>query len=427
MGATDVAVIGGGLSGLVAAARAADSGAKVTLLERSGVLGGRATSQVEHGSTLNQGPHALYVGGTAARTLRELGVSWTGAAPHSPYFFAESEGALHPMPTSTLGLLKTNLLGFADKIALARALSGMTDDHALDDVPASEWISRLVSGRARNFLSALVRVSTYAADLEQLSAGAAMRQLRLAGNKGVMYVDGGWQHLVDELATHTRARGVSIVLGCAARHLSREHGMWKVTAEGTEPLFAHAVVLAVAPRVAHAIVPESEHLLRVANECVPIHAACLDVTLAKLPNPRHHFTLGMDSADYLSLHSAFARVGADGAAVFHVARYLRGDEGRGDDAARVKMELCALLERAQPGWQEHALYTRFLPRMVVSNALPLAKSWGKRAPSAVADASGLFCSGDWAADSGMLADAAVASANVAGVLARGTLAARAVA
>ncbi len=427
MGATDVAVIGGGLSGLVAAARAADAGAKVTLLERAGVLGGRATSQVEHGSTLNQGPHALYVGGAAARTLRELGVSWTGAAPNSPYFFAESEGALHAMPTSTFGLLKTNLLGFADKLLLARALSGMSDDHALDDVPASVWISRLLSGRARNFLSALVRVSTYAADLEQLSAGAAMRQLRLASKKGVIYVDGGWQHLVHELATRTRERGVTIVLGGAARRVSHEAGHWKVETEGAEPLFAHAVVLAVAPRVAHALVPGSDDLLRAANECVPIHAACLDVTLSKLPNPRHHFTLGLDSADYLSLHSAFARIGDPGAAVFHVARYLRGEEGRGDDAARVRGELEALLDRAQPGWQEHVSYTRFLPRMVVSNALPLAKSWGRRAAALVADTPGIFCAGDWVGDSGMLADAAAASANVAGVLARGTLSARAVA
>src|SRR4051812_46268466 len=114
MGGSDVVVIGGGLSGLVAALRAAEVGAKVTLLERAGAPGGRAASLEEGGALLNQGPHALYVGGVAARTLRSLGVTWTGGAPHSPYFFAEAGGVLSRLPTSTLGLLRTNLLGFSD-------------------------------------------------------------------------------------------------------------------------------------------------------------------------------------------------------------------------------------------------------------------------------------------------------------------------
>lgn len=427
MSATDVVVIGGGLAGLVAAARAAEGNAKVTLLERAGALGGRAASQEQAGCMLNQGPHALYVAGAAARTLRELGVTWTGGAPHSPYFFVESEGALHPMPTSTLGLLRTSLLGFTDKLALARALSGMSDDHALDDVAASAWIARVVSGRARHFLSALVRVSTYAADLDLLSAGAAMRQLRLANKKGVLYVDGGWQRLCSGLERRVRERGVTIVTGANVQRLSREADMWKVSADGADDLFAHAAVLAVAPRVAHALVADSDALRRAANECVPIHAACLDVALSQLPNPRHHFTLGLDSADYLSLHSAFAKLGPDGAAVFHVARYLRGDEGKGDDAGRVRRELEALLERAQPGWQQFTTHVRFLPRMVVSNALPLARTWGRRAPVAVADAPQLFCAGDWVGDTGMLADAAASSASTAGMLARAALSTRAVA
>jgi phytoene dehydrogenase-like protein len=427
MDATDVVVIGGGPAGLVASIRAAQGGARVCLLERSSSLGGRAGTQTEQGALLNQGPHALYLGGDAAATFAQLGVSFTGKPPTSPYFFAESGGCLYPMPTTTFGLLRSNLLGFSDKIALARALSGLGSDRALDSTPASTWIDSAVTGRARAFLSALVRVSSYAADLTLLSAGAAVRQLKRVQSKGVTYVDGGWQSLVSELERVAREHRVDLRTDAGVRRLIRQEGAWKVEMDGREPLVAHAVVLAVSPRVAHALLPDSAALAHAAEASVPIHAACLDVVLRRLPNPHHHFTLGFDRADYLSLHSAFARLAPEGAAIFHVARYLRGDEGKADDAARVRGELEGLLSRAQQGWEDNVLYTRFLPRMVVANAMPLATNAGRRAPVQVTDASGVLCCGDWVGDQGMLLDAAVASANTAGALVNRTMSPRAVA
>ena len=63
-------VVGGGPAGLVAAGRLAESGVATTLLEASAKLGGRAASEHRDGFDLNQGPHALYVGGPAMRELR---------------------------------------------------------------------------------------------------------------------------------------------------------------------------------------------------------------------------------------------------------------------------------------------------------------------------------------------------------------------
>ena len=57
----DVAVVGGGLAGLVAAATAAGGGARVVLLEPHG-LGGRAATDEQHGYRFNRGPRALYSG-----------------------------------------------------------------------------------------------------------------------------------------------------------------------------------------------------------------------------------------------------------------------------------------------------------------------------------------------------------------------------
>jgi len=59
----DVAVVGGGVAGLAAAALIGRSGRKVRLFEQSHLLGGRAQTKEKDGFYLNIGPHALYRGG----------------------------------------------------------------------------------------------------------------------------------------------------------------------------------------------------------------------------------------------------------------------------------------------------------------------------------------------------------------------------
>jgi phytoene dehydrogenase-like protein len=62
----------------------------------------------------------------------------------------------------------------------------------------------------------LVRVTTFANDPEHQSAGAALDQLQLAVAAGVLYVDGGWQTIVDGLRSVALAGGVRIISGAHA-------------------------------------------------------------------------------------------------------------------------------------------------------------------------------------------------------------------
>jgi len=61
----DVVVVGGGLSGLGAAAYLARAGLSVRLVERASAVGGRAATARVKGYALNRGPHALYRTGEA--------------------------------------------------------------------------------------------------------------------------------------------------------------------------------------------------------------------------------------------------------------------------------------------------------------------------------------------------------------------------
>lgn len=105
----DVAVVGGGLAGLTAAAFVGRSGARVTLLDGRAV-GGRARSAGREGFTLNEGAHALYTHGAALAALRELGVAVSGAPPRPDTYRLVWDGEVVPMPTGAAALAGSRLL-----------------------------------------------------------------------------------------------------------------------------------------------------------------------------------------------------------------------------------------------------------------------------------------------------------------------------
>jgi phytoene dehydrogenase-like protein len=180
-------------------------------------------------------------------------------------------------------------------------------------------------------------------------------------------------------------------------------------------LAASSVVIAASPSVAASLVQDSERtsLARWADEAIPVRAACFDVALSRLPVPRATFALGIDRPLYLSVHSATARLAPEGGALIQVAKYL--EPNHRDSVETVERELEGLLDLIQPGWRDVIVHRRFLPDMIVMNALPLASFGGTqgRPGPEVPGVQGLFIAGDWVGNEGLLVDAALASAKEA--------------
>lgn len=417
----DVAVVGGGLAGLTAAAHAARSGGSTALFERSAEPGGRAQTRDEHGFQLNLGPHALYNGGVGVPVLRELGVGWEGGSPDAGEAAAYVGERLHTMPIGGRSLLTTDLFGVRDRLEYGRVMAGLSRT-AADDLAATslrDWLStRVRRPRVRAVIDALFRVVTYSNVPARLSAGAALEQWA-TGAKGVTYIDGGWRQLVSGLRAAAEAAGATVHASAPVRSVHRRPGGFELSFDGGHTLSAGSVVVALPVEAAAAVVAgEGSDTLRArARAAIPSFVSTYDVCLSALPAGARMFALGLDQPFYLSVHSAAARLAPAGAAIVSLARYNDVEEKL--DPGKVQADLERLLDVAQPGWRRNKIFERFLPAVQVQSDIPRADGGGiaGRPGAAVPGAAGLFVAGDWVGPAGMLADVSLASGREAGRLA----------
>lgn len=253
-----------------------------------------------------------------------------------------------------------------------------------------------------------VRVTTFTNDPEHQSAGAAIEQLQLGLKGSVLYLDGGWQTIVDGVRRVAVDAGARIVPDVAAVALERRESriVDAVRLGDGSSVRASAVIVTGTP-------VDVEHLTGVSGIAAalppPVRVATLDVALRSLPKPGRTVAFGADTPLYFSVHSALARLAPDGGAVIHAARYLRPDETADRYTAR---ELEWLVELMQPGWRDRLDHKRFLPSLVVTHAEPTAAIGGVAGrPSVRLDAfDNVAVAGDWIGARGQLSDAAAASA-----------------
>ncbi|MGF1596879.1 MAG: phytoene desaturase family protein [Acidimicrobiales bacterium] len=414
-------VIGAGLAGLTTAALLADAGHRVTVIESRRRPGGRATTDERQGHLFNQGPHALYLRGRGLAVLRGLGIDPAGGVPPTTGALGLVDGRVVALPSGARTLVTSPAARPAAKLELARFLARLSsvDPTTLADRTTADWLAeRLRRTDARAIAAGLTRVSTYCADLDELSADVGAAQLQLAFG-GVRYLDGGWQQLVDALEARAVGAGAVLRTGVAATAIDGESGDFTVvttTDDGREPLRAATVVVAASTPAVAARLTGSTAVAIAADRFGPITAACLDVGVDRLPRPERRFAYGLDRPLYYSVHSPPARLGTG--VTLHAMAYLPSSSSSSDDerpTGAVRAELESMLDSIQPGWRERLTTARFHHRLTVANALPTPEGGGTagRAAVAVTDRPGLFLAGDWVGTEGHLADTSLASAATA--------------
>ncbi|CAO0828012.1 hypothetical protein SMICM17S_00231 [Streptomyces microflavus] len=190
-------VIGGGLAGLTAAITAAESGARVTLYESHRTLGGRART-AEGPYRANEGPHALYRGGPHHTWLarRELLGPVLPVPPLEGlrFRFRRSGAARRTPPVALL------------RLARRSARTAPVDGGFLD------WATGQVGEEGARAAANFAAAALFHHDPGGLSARFVQERLvRLTSlPPEARYPAGGWGRLVERLAGHARAIGVTV-------------------------------------------------------------------------------------------------------------------------------------------------------------------------------------------------------------------------
>ena len=438
----NVIIVGGGLAGLAAAIYLARGGRTVTLFEKRRQLGGRAITNLRQGFRFNLGAHALYRTGAASATYRELGIPTHGG-------IARAKGMLiagneeYKFPGNVWSILTTSFLSPKAKmqlLALMIRLRRIDPSHHAS-ITLGQWLDENIQdARLRELMQAFFRLFTYSDHAEIESAAPALAQAKIA-LRGTKYIHEGWQKLVDSLHNAAVAAGVNFVSSARIVGVHHENGQVQSVELGglefdadrmdTQSLAypemkpedvdgaripATTVLLAVDPQTAAELV-EDPSITSSWTALRPVTAACLDVALKTLPDPKSTFALGLDRPLYLSVHSAFSQVAPKGGALIHTAKYLKDQTRITDDydssskrrggMSEDERELEGLLDRVQPGWRNELVHRRFLPSMTVANALITP---GLQRPSFTTPIRGLYIAGDWVGSEGLLSDAALSSA-----------------
>ncbi|MFE5401201.1 protoporphyrinogen oxidase [Streptomyces sp. NPDC056580] len=277
-----VVVIGAGISGLAAAHRLLRRGARVTVLEASGRVGGKLLPGEIAGVRVDLGAESMLARRPEAVALaREAGLGERLQPPATATASIWTRGALRPMP-------KGHVMGVP---GTAAALAGVLSDEGLarierdaelprteigDDVAVGEYVAARLGREVVDRLVEPLLGGVYAGDAYRISMRSAVPQLFRAARdhdslteavRGIqaeaeakrqtgpvfMGIEGGVGRLPLAVADSVRALGGEILCRTPATGLRREAaGRWRVTA-GERVLEADAVIVAVPAPAAAAL------------------------------------------------------------------------------------------------------------------------------------------------------------------------------
>jgi oxygen-dependent protoporphyrinogen oxidase len=270
----DVAVVGAGVSGLTAAYELRKQKCSVVVLERTQRPGGVIQTDHVGEFVIDAGPDSLLAQKPAAIALcKELGLGDRLVSTKQPRTaFVLRDGRLHPLPAaSILGfptrvkpLLRSRLFSRGAKLRMALELiiPKRPVGEQADDESIAQFVRRRFGAEAVTYIAEPLLAGIHAGDVERLSmralfprlvdaearAGSVMRAFRrerapVTAEGAFRSFPAGLAELVDAL-TNTLGQE-TVRLGAHVTGIDRTDEGFSVRVEGSAPVLARAVILAV--------------------------------------------------------------------------------------------------------------------------------------------------------------------------------------
>ncbi len=281
----DIVIIGGGLAGLATAALLSRAGKSVTLIERSSrEIGGRARTTEIDGFHFNQGPHALCLTDATDTILKEIGISYTGnVASGKAHLIINGEKHEVAGDYGSWFSYGTQDENSAESDGSQFFISPTEIDFSkLENVTVQEWLDKNIHDTNRaEIVKTILRLNTYGNNPEIQSIGSVIRQIYVASRRGYMYIDGGWQTLVDGLLDVAKNAGTKVIMGEKAIKVKKtDSSGWSVLLSDKTQISSNNAIIAAGPLDAYNLFDDSERpevLSKFAKEAKPVRLVCLDV------------------------------------------------------------------------------------------------------------------------------------------------------
>ncbi|MFF3981323.1 protoporphyrinogen oxidase [Streptomyces sp. NPDC001828] len=269
--APHIVVVGGGISGLAAAHRLLASGARVTVLEGSAVLGGKLLAGEIEGAPVDLGAESMLARRPEGVDLaRAVGLGDRIQAPAAAGAAIWTRGALRPMPTGHVMGVPAEP-GTLQDILSAEGLARVAQDRELapsevgEDIGVGEFVAKRVGREVVDRLVEPLLGGVYAGDAYKISMRAAVPQLYEAARthgslldgvrdiqakaaaragSGPVFagLDGGIGTLPIAVADAVRAQGGEIRTEAPVLGLARTADGWRIRTD-TELIDADGVIL----------------------------------------------------------------------------------------------------------------------------------------------------------------------------------------
>ncbi|MNZ49634.1 15-cis-phytoene desaturase [compost metagenome] len=419
-----IAIIGGGLAGLTAAAYLSDSpDTEGIVFERSPQLGGRAFTYEKSGFTLNYGAHAVY--GIDRHTLQfmeqELGLKFQSKQVDKRKVMYAKHGSLTPAPLDFVNIMKTDVLTAMEKVRFVAEIAAVIANiHQLKHYPTlGDYLNRShASSDVKELWEHLVSSNFFITpeDARKVTGEAIAEYYHnlFLSQKPVNYILGSWATITNQLVEKIDCNERwNIAVKEPVESITKVNGKFILNTKTREALEFDEVIFAMpVQQVAKLLesTPWSSNMEPYKNN-TSTEVLVYDIGFSKVVARPFHYISDMDNKLFISDVSATDHtVVPEGGQLLQGIAYLNDDfadeELRKQYLENKTQQMEVLFDTYYPDWREHTAVKRVSKKAMVSSVKNIHSN--KLLPNRVQDVPFLFC-GDGCTGKGELAERAFSS------------------
>jgi len=425
-----VAIIGGGLAGLTAAAYLSnETGVEGVLFERSPQLGGRAFTYEKAGFTLNYGAHAIY--GLDRHTIssmeKELGLSFGSKQVDKRKVMYEKHDQLTPAPLDFVNLVKTDILDTRGKMRFAAEITAIIANiHTLKNYPTlGDYLAESEADENVKELWEHLVCSNFFITPEDARKvpghviSAYYHNLFLS-QRPVNYILGSWAVITNQLRAKMEGSGRwQLALQEGVDEIRYENGQYVLKTKAREEAFDRVIFAMPVQQVVKLLkgTPWEPFMAPYENNR-STEVMVYDIGLSQVVARPFSYISDMNNKMFITDVSATDHtLVPEGGQLLQGVAYLTDEfDAEADRKAYLEertAQMEALFDRHYPGWRDAVAVKRVSKKAMVQSVKNVADN--KLLPVRVESAPFFFC-GDGCEGKGELAERAFSSARKAAEL-----------